>query len=186
MVNAGLSHAEAEELGKLLDGQRARLRRKRMRDALVTLGVFFSVSGGGFAWFISSPTRVQAAREAFRDIRSVGDISGMVAQYKLALDKIAVRSKQIDQATMAMGVSADQSNSKDVYMDAEMKQFMGGEGKGKTIGERNRLLQQNFGDAQKSKVMQKSMEEVKKQAEDPKAAKAADTPREGQGFDWKP
>ncbi len=183
MANAGLSHAEAEELGNLLDGQRARLKRKRRRDALVALGVFFGFSGGAFGWFVQSPARVQAAREAFRDIRSVGDISGMVAQYKLALDKIAVRSKQIDQATMAMGVSADQSNSKDVYMDAEMKQFMGGEGKGKTIGERNRLLQQNFGDAQKSKVMQKSMEEVKKQAEDPKAA---DTPKEGQGFDWKP
>ncbi len=185
MANAGLSHTEAEELGQLLDGQRARLRRKRRRDALVALGVFFGLSGGGFGWFVQSPARVQAAREAFRDIRSVGDIAGMVAQYKLALDKIAVRSKQIDQATEAMGVSADQSKEKDVYMDGEMKQFMGGEGKGKTIGERNRLLQQNFGDAQKSKVMQKSMEEVKKQAEDPKATKSADAPKDAQDFDWK-
>ena len=150
MANAGLSHAESTELGRLLDEQNARKRRKRRRDAVVFFGVFFGLSGGGFAWFVQSPARVQAAREAVRDVRSVGDISKMVAQYQIALKGVAARSNQIDQATRAMGVSSDQSNEKDPYFEKEMAEMAGSSaGEGKTVGQRNQQLQKSFGSMQK-------------------------------------
>lgn len=171
MANAGLSHAEAEELGQLLDEQNARVRRKRRRDALVAFGVFFGLSGGGFAWFIQSPARVQAAREAVRDVRSVGDISKMVSQYQLALKGVAARSNQIDQATRAMGVSSDQSAEEDPYFEKEMDQMAGSSaGEGKTVGQRNQQLQKSFGSMQKKT--------------DPAASPKAEKPT-GPEFEWK-
>jgi hypothetical protein len=108
-----------------------------------SLVVFLGITGGGFGWFVSSPDRVQAVRDAAKEIRSAGDIAGMVAKYQKALDKIATRSQDIDKATESMGVSSSLEGLKDVNMDAEMKEMMGGEGK--TVGERNRLLKEKFG-----------------------------------------
>jgi hypothetical protein len=42
-----------------------------------------------------------------------------------------------------LGVSSNQAGEKDPYLDAEMSAMMGGEGK--TVGQRNRLLQDKFG-----------------------------------------
>ncbi len=143
MENAGLDAAAAEELRILLEEQHLRLKRKRIRETVGALVVFLALTGGGFGWFVHSPDRVQAVRAAIKEVRSVGDIAGMVAQYQKALDKIGTRAQDIDIATESMGVSANQEGMKDVYMDAEMKQMMGGEGK--TAGERNRMLQEKFG-----------------------------------------
>lgn len=143
MENAGLDTAAAEELRTLLEEQHLRLKRKRIRETVGALVVFLALTGGGFGWFVHSPDRVQAVRAAIKEVRSVGDIAGMVAQYQKALDKIGTRAQDIDIATESMGVSANQEGMKDVYMDAEMKQMMGGEGK--TAGERNRMLQEKFG-----------------------------------------
>lgn len=143
MANAGLDAVSAEELRILLDEQHLRLKRRRRRELVGTLVVFLGITGGGFGWFVSSPDRVQAVRDAVKEVRSVGDIAGMVAKYQKALDKIATRAQDIDAATESMGVSSNQEGMKDVNLDAEMKEMMGGEGK--TVGERNRLLQQKFG-----------------------------------------
>jgi hypothetical protein len=143
MENAGLDAAAAEELRILLEEQHLRLKRKRIRETVGALVVFLALTGGGFGWFVHSPDRVQAVRAAIKEVRSVGDIAGMVAQYQKALDKIGTRAQDIDIATESMGVSASQEGMKDVHMDAEMKQMMGGEGK--TAGERNRMLQEKFG-----------------------------------------
>ena len=144
MANAGLDEAAAEELRILLEEQNLRMKRKRRRETVCALAIFLSITGGGFGWFVHSPDRVQAAKDAYRDIRSAGDVMGMVAKYRKALDKIAVRGDQINQATESMGVTSSLDGVKDIYMDAEMKQMMGDEGK--TVGERNRMLQQKFGD----------------------------------------
>lgn len=144
MANAGLEAEAAEELRILLDEQNLRLKRKRRRESIGALVVFLALTGGGFGWFVHSPDRVQAVRAAMSEIRSVGDIAGMVAKYQKALDKIGTRSKDIAAATESMGVSSNQDGMKDVYMDSEMKEMMGAEA-GKTVGERNRMLQDKFG-----------------------------------------
>lgn len=144
LPNAGLDAVAAEELRILLDEQNSRMKRKRLQGTIGTLVVFLTVTGGGFGWFVQSPERIQAFKSAIAEIRSVGDIGAIVAKYQKALDKIATRSQDINAATESMGVSSNQDGMKDVYMDAEMKQMMGGEGK--TVGERNRALDEKFGD----------------------------------------
>ncbi len=141
-VNAGLDDATATELGVLLDEQRARIKRRHIRQTLTTLAVCLALCGGGFGWFVQSPDRVQAFKDAIKDVRSVGDVKSLVANYRDALDRVAARSQQIDQATAAMGVKASAADEEDPYFDAEMQEMMGGEGK--TVGQRNKALQQNF------------------------------------------
>ena len=109
----------------------------------MTLGVLLALAGGGFAWFAQSPYRVQAIREAIRDIRSLGDIQGLAAKYRAALDKVAERSNQVNQATESIGGTSKQDGEKDPYLDKEMRSIMGADGK--TTGERNRSLQEKFG-----------------------------------------
>lgn len=141
-VNAGLDDATATELGELLDEQRARIKRKHLRQTLTTLAACVALSGGGFGWFVQSPERVQAFKDAIKDVRSVGDVKSLVAKYQDALDRVSARSQQIDQATAAMGVKASAADDEDPYFEAEMQAMMGGEGK--TVGQRNKALQQNF------------------------------------------
>ncbi len=142
-TNAGLDHAASAELGALLDDQMARQKRRHRREVIGTFVILLGLTGGGLGWFIQSPSRVQAFREAVADIRSVGDVAAMVAKYQVALDKIAARSKHIDQATEAIGGSPNQVGMEDVNMDAEMHAMMGEEGK--TTGERSKMLQNAFG-----------------------------------------
>lgn len=142
-----LDKAAADALGALLDDQVRRQARKRRRSALVTATVLLGLTGGGFGWFVQSPERVHAFTSAISEIRSVGDVKSMVARYQAALDRIAVRGKQIDQATSALGVTPGTGNEADPHMEAEMKEMMGGEGT--TVGQRNRALQKTFGDKAK-------------------------------------
>ena len=141
--NAGLSAAASAELGTLLDEQHQRKASKHRRETLATLAVILTLTGGGVGWIVQSPQRLQAMKEAVHDIRSVGDVKSIVAKYQAALDKIGDRSKQIDHATVSMGVSANQDDAVDPNMNAEMLALMGG--KGKTTGERNQKVQNAFG-----------------------------------------
>ena len=143
-----LDAVAAAELGNLLDEQLLRKKRRRRIEALVTACVFFGSIAGGTIWFVQDGARVQAFKEAMRDIRSVGDVKSLVAKYQDALDRVAARGRQIDQATAAMGVKPSAGDDEDPYFEAETKAMMGAEG-GKTVGERNRLLQQNFAHMEK-------------------------------------
>lgn len=164
---AVLDDAASTELAALLDDQLKRKSSKRKMEALVAACVLFGLTGGGTAWFVHSPDRVQAFKEALREIRSVGDVKSMVAKYQAALDRVAVRSTQIDQATVAMGGKKSTGDEKDPYLEAEMKQMMGGEGK--TAVERNKLLKKNFGDTgQKAGVETKTTVALK----------------DGESFEW--
>lgn len=115
---------------------------------LVTAAVLLGFAGGGYAWFIQSPERVQAFHEAMNDIRSVGDVTSLAAKYSKALEKIKVRSTQIGDSTAAMGVEPSKDAGKDPAFEKEMKDMTGGEGK--TVGERNRLLKERFGSMDKT------------------------------------
>ena len=87
---------------------------------------------------------MEAFKQTMEDIRSAGDIKGLVASYQEALDKIAARGEQIDAATVSMGVdptSAD--NHEDPGFDKEMRDMMGEEG-GSTTAERDRMLRERF------------------------------------------
>jgi hypothetical protein len=142
LPNAGLDDATATELGGLLDEQRARLKRRHLRQTVGALAVCLALTGGGYGWFIQSPARVQAIQDAVREIRSVGDIQSLVAKYQASLDRIAARSQPIDHATTAMGVEPGSGGEADPYFDTEMQARMGGEGK--TVGQRNQGLQRSF------------------------------------------
>jgi len=144
---AVLDDAASTELATLLDEQLRRKSRKRRMEALVAAVVLLGLTGGGSAWFVHSPVRVQALTEVMRDIRSVGDVKSMVAKYRAALDRVAARGQQIDQATAAMGVEKNAADEKDPYMEAEMSTMMGGESK--TVGQRNQALQASFGNMAK-------------------------------------
>lgn len=148
MPNAGLDAVSSAELAILLEEQQQRKARRRRRDALVTALFLFGLTGGGYGWFVQSPQRVQAFSDAVKEIRSAGDIAGIVGKYKKALEKVKVRSEQIDSATVSMGFDPTKDNGKDPYFEEEMKQMMGGDGK--TVGERNRLLKEKFGSMEKT------------------------------------
>lgn len=139
-----LDDAASDELAALLDEQFARKKRKRRRETLVLAALMLGMCGGAGAWVVNNPHRIEAFKSALRDIRSVGDVKSLVAKYNDALNRVAARGRQIDQATTALHVKASPADEKDAFMDAEMKQMMGKEG-GKTIGDRARLMKKNFG-----------------------------------------
>ena len=114
-----------------------------------------------------SPERMRALGEVMQDFRSVGDVKGLVAKYQDALDRISARSQQIDQATAAMGIKPSEGDEEDPYFEAEMKEMMGGEGK--TVGQRNKALQDNFSHMEKK---------------DGKALAKAAPLKEEDSFDW--
>lgn len=137
-----LDDAASDELAKLLDEQQKRRKRKQRIASLTTAAMLVGSVGGGSLWFIQSPDRVTTLMEAIRDIRSVGDVKSLVAKFQDSLDRVAVRSKQIDAATSAMGVTPSAADEKDPYFDKEMREMMGGEGR--TVGQRNRQLIETF------------------------------------------
>jgi hypothetical protein len=139
-----LDKQDAEELGALLDEQVARRNRKHRIESMVAAVVLIGLTGGSAGWFVQSPERVQAFLSVIAEIRSVGDVKGMVAKYEAALKRISARGQQIDQASSAMGVKPGAEDEKDAYFDAEMKQMMGGEGR--TVGARVGNMERSFGD----------------------------------------
>ncbi len=144
LVAPALDKAAADALGVLLDEKVKKAARRHRRELVVTAIVFFGSIGGGLGWFVQSPERVDAFTSAIREIRSVGDVKSLVAKYQAALDRVATRSQQIDQAAAAMGMKPGKADDKDPFMDAEMGQMMGGEGK--TVGQRSRALEAGLGD----------------------------------------
>lgn len=144
MPNAGLDEASSAELGALLESQLKRVAAKRRRELMVTLAVVAGLAGGGFGWFIHSPSRVTAFKSAITEIRSIGDIKGMMAKYQVALDKVAERGKQIDQSSHSIGSDpASVKQDEDLYMEKETQAFTGENGSG--TGARNKQLQEKFG-----------------------------------------
>ena len=135
-IDAGAS----EELARLLDEQHQRTSRRRRREALLTLLAVLGLLGAGGIWFASSPQRMQALREAVRDIRTVTDATALAAKYQDALDRISKRGNQIDEASSALGVDPSKTVPKGA-LDAQMKEFSGG---GTSPVERAEILQKKL------------------------------------------
>lgn len=136
--------ALSEELGAILDAKVAKEKSKKRRGRIMLVLFLFGLTGGSAAWVVTNPDRYEAMKQVVTDIKSAGDIQGMVAKYQKALDKIAVRGEQIDAATESMGVdprSAD--HIEDQGFDKEMREMMGEDG-GPTTAQRDKLLREKF------------------------------------------
>lgn len=142
------------ELGAILDAKVAKAKRKRRRGLVLMVLFFVTTIGGAAGWVVSNPERYDAMKNVVAEIKSVGDIKGMVAEYQKALDKVAVRSQHIDAATVSMGIdptSAD--NMEDQGFDKEMREMMG-EDAGPTTAARNEKLQKKFKHLQEGGTLQ--------------------------------
>jgi hypothetical protein len=125
VVASSMSDAASEELAGLLDDQHRRKSRRRRLETLVTLCVLFGGMAGGWVWFNSDAHRKQALREVLNDIHTLNDARLIAAKYENALDRIATRSRQIDQASATLGADPTQPASGGA-LDSQMKEFSGG------------------------------------------------------------
>lgn len=147
---ASLDRSINAELAAIMDTKVAKEKRRRKRGFAMTMLFLLGIAGGATGWVVSNPERFEALKLVMAEIKSVGDVQGMVEKYQAALDKVAVRGKQIDAATTAMGVDpASVNEQEDPGFDKEMKAMMGEEG-GKTTAARDKILREKFGEAQES------------------------------------
>jgi hypothetical protein len=154
-----LDSAVNAELAAIMDQKIAREKSRKRRGRLVLVLTLLGVSGGAAGWIAVNPERVQAMKQTIAEIKSAGDVKGMVAKYQAALDKVAVRGKQIDSATASMGIDpASVDEHEDPGFDKEMREMMGEEG-GKTTAARDKILREKFGDVQKTGSLIKKKEE---------------------------
>ena len=140
-----LDKEAAEELGRMLDERIRRDRRKRKIEVLVTAVVLIGSALGGTFWFVQDKGRIDAVQKTMQEIRMASDPEAMAAKYNPALEKIAARGDLLNESTAAMGIDPNKDHGGDIHMEAEMKQMMGDDS-GPTVGQRNRLLTQTFGD----------------------------------------
>ena len=154
------------ELAEIMDQKIAREKARRRRGRLVLLLFFLGTTGGAPGWVVLNPERLEAFKLTIAEIKSAGDIKGMVAKYQVALDKIAVRGKQIDAATVSIGVDpASVDEHADPGFDKEMREMMGEEG-GKTTAARDKLLREKFGDVQKTGSLMKPKDDAPEKKEE--------------------
>jgi hypothetical protein len=138
------------ELGAILDEKVAREKRSKKRSRLIALGLLIGVTGGTSAWVVTNSERFEALKSVVAEIKSAGDIKGMVAKYQAALDRVSVRGEQIDAATQAMGVDpTSMDHVEDQGFDKEMSEMMGEEG-GSTTAARDKLLREKFKSVEES------------------------------------
>jgi len=156
-LDAGLN----EELGAIIDAKVVRAKRQRRRGLIFTLIFFVALIGGATAWVVTNPERFEAMKKVAAEIKSVGDIKGMVENYKEALDKVAVRGQQINAATGSMGVDpASVDEGADQGFDKEMQEMMGDESV-PSAASRNAKLQEKFKDVQENGTFIKGSDEKK-------------------------
>lgn len=141
---SSLDSGISAELGAIMDAKVARTKRKRRRSLVFTVIFFTGITGGATGWVVTNPERFDAMKKVVAEIKSVGDIQGMVAKYQKALDRVAVRGEQINAATVAMGVDpASAEGMEDQGFDKEMRDMMGEDG-GPTAASRNTKLTEKF------------------------------------------
>lgn len=139
-----MDNALSDELGAILDAKVAKEKRKKRQGRIVFAGMLLGLTGGSAAWVVTNPERFEAMKQVVAEIKSAGDIPGLVAQYQEALDKIAVRGDQINAATESMGVDPSSADHiEDQGFDKEMREMMGEDG-GRTTAQRDKLLREKF------------------------------------------
>ena len=149
-AKSSLESGLSEELGAILDAKIARTKRQRRRGLVITILVLLALVGGATGWIVTNPERYNAMKGVLAEIKSVGDIKGMVEKYQKALDNIGERGRQIDDASSALGVDPTTVDEHaDGGFDKEMKDMMGEDG-GPTAASRNAKLQEKFKDVQEN------------------------------------
>ena len=147
---ASLGNTVNAELASIMDEKVAKAKRRRRRGFAITLLFLLGLAGGAIGWVVSNPDRYEALKMALAEIKSVGDVKGMAAKYQKALDKVAVRGQQIDDAAASMGVDpAAAGEGGNSGFDKEMKEMMGEDG-GKTTADRDKILREKFESVEKS------------------------------------
>lgn len=141
---ASLDQTVNAELAAIMDAKVAKEKSRRRRGFLITVLFFVGVAGGVIGWVVANPDRFAAMKTVMAEIKSVGDIQGIVDKYQKSLDKVAERGKQIDAASAAMGVDPTSvDEDEDPGFDKEMQEMAGEEG-GKTTAARDKLLREKF------------------------------------------
>lgn len=170
-----------EDLVALLEEQAERLRKRRRGANWVILGFFGLLFTSASAWYASSENNQRKVADLILDFKSsgkdfkmIGNAVGMADQYDKALETIGTRSKDIDQASVSLGV--DPTMVTEDGMESEMKEMMGGEGR--TVGERNKLLKAKLGVFADAQVKAQQRKDAEKAAQAPvaKPKKAAAAP----------
>jgi hypothetical protein len=163
--DASLDQTINAELAAIMDAKIAKDKRRRRLGFLFTVLFFVGVTGGATGWVLVNPERYAAMKAVLAEIKSVGDIQGIVAKYQKSLDKIAERGKQIDSATVAMGVDPTSVDEhEDPGFDNEMKAMMGEEG-GKTSAARDKLLRNKFKSVEETGSLIPNKDEAKETEE---------------------
>lgn len=145
---AASSHdTSSTELAGILDKKTAKDNSKRKAQFLTIIIVLAGGIGGGIAWLVQSPDRITELKSAAAEIQAATDVESITGEYDKSLKKVAVRGNQLDEATSALGASTELKEGEDGYMEKEMKDMMGGEGK--TAGERARGMEKSFGEQKK-------------------------------------
>ena len=159
-AEASLDGAVNAELAEIMDAKIARNKARRRRSLILACVFFLGAGGAATGWAVSNPERFDALKKTMAEIKSAGDVKGMVAKYQAALDKVGERGKQIDAATTSMGIDpASVDENEDPGFDKEMRAMMGEEG-GKTTAARDKILRDKFGDVQKTGSLIKQKEDA--------------------------
>ena len=140
---------QGEDLQSLIDEQARRISSRRRRGNRLLLGIFallLAVGGGAYGFIPSVRQQVnQIATDmklVGRDIRMASSPEEMKKAYDKSLEKIGTRSTVVDNATRSLAV--DPTSVADNDLSAEERALMGTDGK--TVSERNRMLQTKLGD----------------------------------------
>jgi len=140
------------EFQAMIEAREQKIHKKRKCQSLVLTFACLAALGSFGTWCAVSPTakaKIESLKTAMaeskRDLKTLGSIT---KQYDKSLEKIAVHSGDIDNATRAMGgdpTAVDKSG--DPSMEREMQDF-GGDGT-RSTADRNRDLKSKFGMIQK-------------------------------------
>jgi hypothetical protein len=148
----GDGSAEAREvevdLSTLLDLQIERTAKDSRQANKIILGFCGFLICLALGWYAASDGNRRKVAALIEDVRASGKDAqlmksplSMADAYDRALEKIGTHSTDIDNASISMGV--DPKKVHEDGMEDEMKAMM--DGKGQTVGERNRLLQRTAG-----------------------------------------
>lgn len=140
------------EFQAMIEHREQKMHKKRKRQSLALSLICIAALGSFGTWCVVSPTakaKIAAVKTAMSESkRDLKTLSSITKQYDKSLEKVAVHSTDIDNATRAMGgdpKAVDKSG--DPSMEKEMQDF-GGDGT-RSTADRNRDLKSKFGMIQK-------------------------------------
>lgn len=140
---------EAEvDLSTLLELQIERTAKDSRQANKIILGFCGLLICLALGWYAASDGNRRKVAALIEDVRASGKDAqlmksplSMAGVYDQALEEIGTHSTDIDNASISMGV--DPKKVREDGMEEEMKAMM--DGKGQTVGKRNRLLQRTAG-----------------------------------------